>query len=239
MSAEAGPILSAEKLSVGYGKKTVIDGIDLHLDHGEVLLILGHNGAGKTTLMRGIFGLIKPQAGRVLHEGADITGRRPAENVMAGIAFVPQGHGIFPSLSVRENLDLGAFVVHDTAHIPDNLKIVFEMFPILEDRIGQIAGTLSGGQQQMLALGMALMHRPKVIILDEPSIGLAPNLVDTVMKSVKAINQRFGTSILMVEQSVNYGLPIADRAVVIKTGRKVYDGPPSALEDRVELIKYF
>ena len=239
MSDQTGPILVAEALSVGYGKKTVVDGVDLRLDRGEVLLILGHNGAGKTTLMRGIFGLIKPRAGRVLHDGADITGRRPAENVMAGIAFVPQGHGIFPSLSVRENLDLGAFAVHDTAHIPDNLKIVFEMFPILAERAGQVAGTLSGGQQQMLALGMALMHRPRVIILDEPSIGLAPNLVATVMQSVKTINQRFGTSILMVEQSVSYSLPIADRTVVIKTGRKVYDGPPAALEDRVELIKYF
>lgn len=232
-------ILSVEALHAGYGRKEVVHGVDLALGEREILLVLGHNGAGKTTLMQAIFGLLVPTRGRVVYCGAEITGRKPAENVLSGIAFVPQGHGIFRSLSVRANLELGAFVVPDKSSIAQSMATVFALFPILKERAGQIGGTLSGGQQQMLAIGMALMHAPKVMILDEPSIGLAPNLVDRVMRSVRTINAEFGTAILMVEQNVKYSLPIADRVAVLKTGRKIYDGPPDPLEDRVELMKLF
>jgi branched-chain amino acid transport system ATP-binding protein len=201
--------------------------------------VLGHNGAGKTSLMRTLFGLLPPRAGRVRFAGRDITGRRPAENVADGLAFIPQGHGIFASLSVRDNLDLGAFALRERAKLGERLDTVFTLFPVLAERRSQIGGTLSGGQQQMLAIGMALMHAPRLIILDEPSIGLAPNLVDKVMQAIREVNRRFGTTIVMVEQNVRYSLPIADRVAVLKTGLKIYDGLPDPLHDRVELMKLF
>jgi branched-chain amino acid transport system ATP-binding protein len=233
------PVLAVEGLAAGYGKKRAIGDVSFDLAGREVLLVLGHNGAGKTTLMRAIFGLIRPFAGRVTYEGRVITARTPAENVADGIAFVPQGHGIFRTLGVQDNLELGAFVLRDKSRIGERLEAAFRLFPILNERRRQTAGTLSGGQQQMLAIGMALMHAPRVLILDEPSVGLAPNLVERVMTSVREINRSFGTAILMVEQNVRLSLPVADRAIVIKTGRKVFDGPPDALADQVELMKLF
>jgi len=232
-------MLEASAVAAGYGKKEIVRGVDLAVAEREVLLVLGHNGAGKTSLMRALFGLLPPSAGSVRFAGRDITGRRPAENVADGLAFIPQGHGIFASLSVRDNLELGAFALKERAALGERLDTVFALFPVLAERRGQIGGTLSGGQQQMLAIGMALMHAPRLIILDEPSIGLAPNLVDKVMQAIREVNHRFGTTILMVEQNVRYSLPIADRVCVLKTGLKIYDGPPGPLHDRVELMKLF
>jgi branched-chain amino acid transport system ATP-binding protein len=232
-------MLEALGIAAGYGKKEVVRGVDLAVREREVLLVLGHNGAGKTSLMRTLFGLLPPRAGRVRFAGRDITGRRPAENVADGLAFIPQGHGIFAGLSVRDNLDLGAFALRERAKLGERLDTVFALFPMLAERRSQIGGTLSGGQQQMLAIGMALMHAPRLIILDEPSIGLAPNLVDKVMQAIREVNRRFGTTIVMVEQNVRYSLPIADRVAVLKTGLKIYDGPPDLLHDRVELMKLF
>jgi branched-chain amino acid transport system ATP-binding protein len=235
----AAPLLAATGIAAGYGKKEIVRGVDLAVAEREVLLVLGHNGAGKTTLMRALFGLIEPSAGRVTFAARDITGKRPADNVAHGLAFIPQGHGIFATLSVRDNLELGAFALQDRGQLGARLDTVFALFPILAERQRQVGGTLSGGQQQMLAIGMALMHAPRLMILDEPSLGLAPNLVDKVMQAIRTVNQRFGTTILMVEQNVRYSLPIADRVAVLKTGRKIYDGPPDPLHDRVELMKLF
>jgi branched-chain amino acid transport system ATP-binding protein len=235
----AAPLLEAKGVAVGYGKKEVVRGVDLAVGEGEIVLVLGHNGAGKTTLMRALFGLTRPRAGRIQFGGRDITGRRPADNVADGLAFIPQGHGIFPTLSVRDNLDLGAFALAEKHRRAERLETVFALFPILSERAQQLGGTLSGGQQQMLAIAMALMHDPRLIILDEPSIGLAPNLVDKVMQAVREVNQRFATTVLMVEQNVRYSLPIANRVAVLKTGAKIYDGPPDPLHDRVELMKLF
>ncbi len=232
-------ILETKGLAAGYGKKRAVFGVDLSLAKGEKLLILGHNGAGKTTLLRAIFGLIEPMAGSVMLEGRDITGRTPAANVADGVAFVPQGHGIFKSLTVRDNLELGAFAENDKGKLPERLETVHDLFPILKERASQVAGTFSGGQQQMLAIGMALMHGPRVLILDEPSIGLAPNLVERVMEAIATINEKLGASILMVEQNVQLSLPLADRVMVIKTGVTVYEGSPEPLRDHVELMKLF
>jgi len=233
------PILATSGLSAGYGKKRTIHGVDLTLGEGEILVVIGHNGAGKTTLMGSIFGLIPPQEGTVTYSGADITGRSPAANVKAGIAYVPQGHGIFRSLTVRDNLELGAFVESDSAAVAERLERIYALFPILKERASQVSGTFSGGQQQMLAIGMALMHGPRVLILDEPSIGLAPNLVERVMNSITTINKEMGTSIIMVEQNVKLSLPIAHRVVVMKTGGVVYAGDPEPLTDHVRLMQYF
>jgi len=232
-------VLETEGLVAGYGRKRVCHAVSVALAEGERLLMLGHNGAGKTTLLRAIFGLNRPMAGRVRHDGRDITGARPAENVGRGLAFVPQGHGVFRTLTVASNLELGAFVVSDAGLVAERREKVFELFPILAERQSQIAGTLSGGQQQMLAIGMALMHEPRVLLLDEPSIGLAPNLVERVMQAVVRINEQLGVSILIVEQNVQLSLPIAHRAVVLKTGELVYDGDPEPLNDHVRLMQLF
>jgi branched-chain amino acid transport system ATP-binding protein len=231
--------LSASGLVAGYGKKRVVDGVDLQVDAGKILLVLGHNGAGKTTLARALFGLIKAEGGSVHLDNQDITGRTPARNVAAGFAFVPQGHGVFRTLSVEDNLELGGFLEHDPARLAERRKRVFDMFPILAERRAQLAGTMSGGQQQMLAIGIALMHAPRLILLDEPSIGLAPNLVEKVMQSVAEINRALGATILIIEQNVKASLPIAHRVAVLKTGRKIYDGAPEPLADHVRLMELF
>jgi branched-chain amino acid transport system ATP-binding protein len=233
------PVLATRALCAGYGRKQVVHDVDLSLAADEVLLMLGHNGAGKTTLLRTIFGLGKAMGGSVSYRGRDITGRKSAENVADGLAYVPQGHGVFRSLSVADNLELGGFVESETGKLAERRDQVFELFPILKERRSQIAGTLSGGQQQMLAIGMALMHQPKVVLLDEPSIGLAPNLVERVMQAVSTINRTMGVAILIVEQNVQLSLPVADRALVLKTGAVVYDGDPEPLHEHVELMKLF
>ena len=231
--------LATRALVAGYGKKHVVNGVDLEVDAGRILLLLGHNGAGKTTLARALFGLLKVAAGAVLLGGRDITGRTPARNVADGIAFVPQGHGVFRTLSVEANLELGGFAERERARLAERRQLVFELFPILAERRSQLAGTLSGGQQQMLAIGIALMHAPRLIVLDEPSLGLAPNLVEKVMHSVVQINRALGATILMIEQNVKASLPIAHRVAVLKTGRKIYDGPPGPLADHVRLMELF
>jgi branched-chain amino acid transport system ATP-binding protein len=168
-------LLAATGISAGYGKKTVVHTVDLALQPREILVVLGHNGAGKTTLLRTIFGLIRARSGTVTFDARDITGRSPSDNIADGLALVPQGHGIFRTLSVRQNLELGGFSVTDRALLTERMQQVFALFPVLAERQQQIGGTLSGGQQQMLAIGMALMSGPRLLILDEPSIGLAPS----------------------------------------------------------------
>lgn len=235
----AEPVLEVRGLSAGYGKRAVVHEVDLTVRAGEIRVLLGHNGAGKTTLVRSVFGLLRPTAGTVRYRGEDITRRRCADNVKAGIALVPQGHGIFRSLTVRENLELGAYTAQDPAEIRVNRDAVMDLFPILRERAGQIAGTMSGGQQQMLAMGMALMHRPDVMILDEPSIGLAPNLVQRVMEAIAEVNRTLRMAVLMVEQNVVHALPIAQSVTVLRTGRKIYEGPPEPLGDRQYLMTLF
>lgn len=235
----APPILEVRGLTSGYGQRRVFSDLDLTVREGDIYLVLGHNGAGKTTLLRTIVGLMQPVTGKVHFKGREITGREPKANVADGIAFVPQGHAIFRRLTVNENLALGAFSVADKSLLPDRLEAVRQVFPLLGERSAQIAGTLSGGQQQMLALGMALMVAPRLLILDEPSIGLAPNLVDAVMDSVVKVRDTLGGTILIVEQNVGKSLPIATEVMIMRTGQSVYCGSPDALSDRAALIKYF
>lgn len=235
----AAPILEVRDLSVRHGKRAAVDGVSFNVAAAEVLLILGHNGAGKTTLLSTLFGLLPAARGRVLFRGADITGRQPSRNVADGIAYVPQGHGIFRRLSVRDNLMLGGFSERDKSVIPDRMAAVHDLFPILKQREAQLAGTLSGGQQQMLAIGIALMHAPSLLILDEPSIGLAPNLVASVMDGVRRINREMGATIVLVEQNIEASLPVAGCAMVMKTGRTVYEGDPAKLADRPFLMTLF
>jgi branched-chain amino acid transport system ATP-binding protein len=231
--------LSATSLSAGYGKKVVIRAIDLAIAPGEIVGVLGHNGAGKTTLARAICGIITPRRGRVLLGEVDITGRPPSRNVADGLAIVPQGHGIFPTLTVERNLELGGLIVKDRSVLAERMEAVFDLFPILKERQKQVGGTMSGGQQQMLAIGMAMMSQPRVLVLDEPSIGLAPQLVERVMASIRTINATYHTSILMVEQNLRHCLATASRAIILNRGEKVFDGPTSELADNSALLKLF
>ncbi|MBI4610080.1 MAG: ABC transporter ATP-binding protein [Candidatus Rokubacteria bacterium] len=231
-------LLEVRDVVAGYGKKTVLRQISLEIAEEEVVAVIGHNGAGKTTLLRTIFGLLRLREGQIRYQGARIDGRRPALNVREGIAFVPQGHGVFPDLSVRENLELAADAA-GTADLGDRLEAVFRLFPILRERDHQKAGTLSGGQQQMLALGMALVMRPKLLLLDEPSLGLAPFLVQRVLETVIEINRGFKTAVLLVEQNVTQALRIAGRVYVMKVGRIVYAGDPGSLAQPQKLWQLF
>ncbi len=231
-------LLDVREVVAGYGKKTVLHGISLEVGEEEIVAMIGHNGAGKTTLLRTIFGVLHPREGEIRYCGARIDGRRSALNVREGIAFVPQGHGVFPDLSVLENLELGAHTVQK-AEVADRLEAVFGLFPILRERHRQGAGTLSGGQQQMLALGMALVLRPQLLLLDEPSLGLAPFLVQRVLEAVVEINHRFKTAILLVEQNVKQALQIARRVYVMKVGQVVYTGAPESLAQTQKLWQLF
>ncbi len=220
-------VLEASELVAGYGTKQVLHGVSLRVEAGEIVALIGHNGAGKTTLLKTLFGLLPVRGGEVRYAGRPITGRRAALNVRDGLSFVPQGHGIFTDLTVGENLELGGYSVG--AAEPERLAAIYDLFPILKERRDQRAGTLSGGQQQMLALGLALVLRPKLLLLDEPSLGLAPVLVQRVLESVQEINRRFGTAALLVEQNVKQALRIAGRVYVMKIGQ-------ISLEDRAETL---
>ncbi len=220
-------LLEIEGLVAGYGAITAVKGISLHLDEGEIVTLIGSNGAGKTTTLRAISGLIRPRQGEIRFAGRSLVGMKPHEIVALGVAHVPEGRGIFGTLTVKENLLLGAHRRRDSG-IAEDLERVFALFPRLRERVGQVAGTLSGGEQQMLAIGRALMARPRVLLLDEPSMGLAPFLVDAIFQTIAEIRAA-GTPILLVEQNAAAALEIADRGYVLESGTIVLSGSGAEL----------
>jgi branched-chain amino acid transport system ATP-binding protein len=216
-------LLRLENLHAGYGPITALRGLDLVVAPGELVCLIGANGAGKTSTLRAVSGLLSPSQGRIVFDGHEIHGREPAVILRAGIAHCPEGRRVFPYLTVEENLAMGAYVRRDRAAIADDVGEVCRHFPILAERRHQMGGTLSGGEQQMLAIARALMARPRLVLFDEPSLGLAPTIVETTFGIIADIRRR-GTTVLMVEQNAYAALRMADRAYVMETGRIVLEG---------------
>ena len=227
-------ILEVKNLSVSYGAIKALRNISFSVEQGEIISLIGSNGAGKTTTLHAVSNIIKKNEGHVFFEGEDITNLSPDKIVAKNLIHVPEGRRIFQNLTVRENLELGAFLRKDKDGIKDDMENVFELFPRLKERIKQNAGTLSGGEQQMLAIGRGIMAKPKVLLLDEPSMGLAPILVDEIFSIIKKINGQ-GTTILVVEQNAYKALSIADRAYILETGSvtKSGDAKKLAVDDSV------
>jgi len=231
-------MLDIRDLNVHFGVIHALKGISLTVNDGEIVTLIGANGAGKTTILRTISGLKKPTDGEILLDGQDITHTSSQDRVKMGISHAPEGRRVFSSMSVLENLELGAYLRKDKEGIAGDLKMVYERFPILSDRKKQAAGTLSGGEQQMLAIGRALMSRPKILLLDEPSMGLAPLLVQEIFSIIKDINNA-GTTILLVEQNASMALQIARRAYVLETGSIVLSGTGADLVQSDDIRKAY
>lgn len=221
-------MLKVENLIVHYGAIKALRGISFEVNEGEIITLIGSNGAGKTTTLHAVSNIIKKTDGKVFFRGNDITGTSPDAIVKSGLVQVPEGRRIFANLSVRENLDMGAYTRNDRAGIAADMDRVFELFPRLKERIRQVSGTLSGGEQQMLAIGRALMTNPKLLLLDEPSMGLAPILVDEIFHIIRTINAS-GTTVLLVEQNAFKALGIANRAYILETGEIVKTGTGAEL----------
>jgi len=228
-------MLEVENIHTFYGNIEALKGISLHVERGEIICLIGANGAGKSTTLMSICGIEPPRRGRIVLEGTDITSMPPHKIVAMGMSQVPEGRHIFPMLTVRENLDMGAYLRRDKDELKRDLEYVFELFPILSQRSKQSGGTLSGGEQQMLAISRALMAKPNILVLDEPSLGLAPLLVHQIFKVITRINKEHGTTIFLVEQNANMALKIADRGYVLQNGRIVKTDSAAALMENQEV----
>jgi len=230
--------LEVKNLNVAYGKIQVLWDVSFRVYKGEIVALVGSNGAGKTTTLKTIMGLIKPLSGSVVFEGKRIDGKPTTEIVRMGVTLVPEGRQLFPELSVYDNLLAGAYLIKDKEEIKKRLEFVYRIFPVLEERKKQKAGTLSGGEQQMLAIGRALMSMPKLLMFDEPSLGLMPKLVDAILDTIASL-KREGITILLVEQNVRAALEISDRGYVIENGRIVLEGRSSELLESERVKKAY
>jgi len=234
VSATQPPLLAVEHLATGYGRKQVVFGAALAVHAGEVVALIGHNGAGKTTTLKAVAGLLPVWQGRVLFDGMPVERASSAVRVRRGLAFVPQEHFVFADLTVAENLELGAFSVTDRRVAAERQQAVLELLPVLAERRRQLAGTLSGGEQRMVSLGMALMMRPRLLLLDEPSLGLAPLLVERIMETIQDIVRRERLTVLLVEQNIRHALAVAARVYVMRTGRVILEETGAAMAARGE-----
>jgi branched-chain amino acid transport system ATP-binding protein len=229
------PILEVQNINSYYGKIHALKDVSISVEKGEIVTIIGANGAGKSTMLRTTSGLLKPRSGSIRLEGEDLTRLRPHQIVMKGVVQVPEGRRVFGRLTVLENLEMGAFSCTDTKKNDDNLERVFSLFPRLKERSKQLSGTLSGGEQQMLAMGRALMSNPQVLLLDEPSMGLAPVLVDGIFDTIRRLHAA-GTTILLVEQNARMALQVASRGYVLQSGAIIFSDLAASLADN-EMVR--
>jgi len=230
------PLLELKRLSVRYGAICALEGLSLQVPERSIITLLGGNGAGKTSTLRCISGLLRSSAGSIHFAGTDITRLPPHEIVRLGLCHVPEGRLVFPNLSVEENLAMGAYLDRDRARIARNRDYVLSLFPRLGERLSQSSGTLSGGEQQMLAISRALMGNPRLLMLDEPSLGIAPRLVTSIFQKIRSINEEHGVSILLVEQNARLALELSSEAFVLETGRVAIHGPSRELKDDPRLL---
>ena len=231
-------LLELTDIHAYYGHIYALRGVSLHVEEGEIVTLIGSNGAGKSTTLRTISGLVRARQGQIALNGREITRSQPHAIVALGVGHVPEGRGIFPKLTVRENLDVGAFTLNDKKLIRERMEMVFDLFPRLHERAGQFGGTLSGGEQQMLAIGRGLMLDPKILMLDEPSMGLAPVLVDLIFEIIQKLNQN-GVTILLVEQNALMALAVAHRGYVLQTGEIVLSDTAENLKKNEEVQKAY
>jgi branched-chain amino acid transport system ATP-binding protein len=232
-------IFRVNELVTGYGKKQVLNGVSLEVAPGEIVALIGHNGAGKSTLLKAVFGLIPVWRGQIFYNGAAVTSPNLRELLRSGVAYVPQGNRVFTDLTVRENLEMGGTTLPTKQAVSDGMERVFTLFPSLKERLKQRAGTLSGGEKQMLALGNALILSPKLLLLDEPSLGLAPPLVSQALGRIQQISKDAGMTVVIVEQKVREVLKIARRVYVLRTGQISFTGPAEALGDDAKLREVY
>jgi branched-chain amino acid transport system ATP-binding protein len=231
-------MINVNGLVVSYGGIEALKGVSIKVDRGEIVTLVGANGAGKSTLLRSIVGLVKPKKGTIAYEGKNILGEKSQNIVTSGITLVPEGRRVFPNLTVLENIKLGAYARKDSKEIQKDIEWVYKLFPRLKERSWQLAGTLSGGEQQMLAVGRALLSRPKLLMMDEPSLGLAPLIVKDIFNIIKQIREQ-GVTILLIEQNANVALKIADRGYVLETGRITIEGTGKALLENDDIKKAY
>ena len=231
-------MLKVENLVVSYGGIEALKGISLEVPKGQIVTLIGANGAGKSTLLRSVVGLVKPKSGQIVYNGDNITGINSQQIVKKGLTLVPEGRRIFPNLTVLENLQIGAYMRSDKEGIQKDIDWVYEMFPRLQERSWQMAGTLSGGEQQMLAVGRALMSNPKMILLDEPSLGLAPNFVEMIFGMIEKINKQ-GVTVLLIEQNANMALQVSQRAYVLENGLVSMSGKASDIANNPMVKKAY
>ncbi len=233
-----GFLLKADGIRAGYGKLEILHGVSLEVRPREIVSVIGPNGAGKSTAFKTIVGLLHPRSGRVLFDGKDITGLPPYEVVRLGLAYVPQGRIVFPQMTVLENLEMGAYIETDPARVKEALARVYGLFPVLEERKRQVAGSLSGGEQQMVAVGRALMTTPKLILLDEPSLGLSPKFVTLIFEKLQEMQQA-GYTMMVVEQNAAKALSVADRAYVLELGQNRFEGTGQTLLNDPEVKRLY
>ena len=233
------PLLSVDNLSTGYSKKIVLEGVSFHIKEGERIAVVGRNGAGKSTLLLTLLGVVRTWSGKIVYSGKDYTHGSAEDRVRSGMALVPQGGRVFANLMVRENLELGAYVIKDSNAAASSMEMVYETFPVLRKRATQEAGTMSGGERQMLAIGRAMMSQPKLLMLDEPSLGLAPLVVKELMEKIHGLSTALETTILIVEQNVREAFKIVERVYVLKLGKIVFEEKPETLFQDERLRKAY
>ena len=231
-------VIETKNLVAGYGKMVILHGIDFYVTRQEIVTIVGPNGSGKSTLLKAILGIAKVIEGKVIYEGKDITNERLDKISRMGIGYVPQTNNVFTNLTVKENLEMGAYIIKSKKEVEKRMEEVLEIFPDLRGRLNQLAGSLSGGERQMLAMARALMTKPKVMLLDEPTAALSPKYVDMVMNKIKEIRDS-GVTIILVEQNARKGLEIADRGYVLVTGKVAYTGPAREILEHPEIGKLY
>ncbi len=236
---EQAPLLEIEDVYAGYGGDDILQGISMEVYPGEIVCVIGPNGAGKSTVFKAVYGFVNIRKGRVRFDGQEITHARPQEVIQAGIAMVPQLPSIFPQMTVYENLEMGLFLERDKRKIVERIEYVLELFPRLEERRKVMAGALSGGERRMLEIGRALLIQPKMLLMDEPSAGLAPLVTRTIFQNIQRLNREIGLTVLMIEQNVRQGLEASHRGYVLELGRNSYQGPAQELLHNPEVRRAF